>query len=63
MRIALLTNGIYPFQIGGIQKHSYYLAKYFAKEKVTVDIYHSGLNNNEKDIKLEDYFEVEELYF
>jgi glycosyltransferase involved in cell wall biosynthesis len=39
------------------------LAKYFAKEKVTVDIYHPGINNNEQDIKFKDYFEVEELDF
>jgi glycosyltransferase involved in cell wall biosynthesis len=63
LKIALLTNGIYPYKIGGIQKHSYYLAKYFAKEKVTVDIYHPGINNNEQDIKFKDYFEVEELDF
>jgi glycosyltransferase involved in cell wall biosynthesis len=63
LKIALLTDGIYPYKIGGIQKHSYYLAKYFAKEKVTVDIYHPGINNNEQDIKFKDYFEVEELDF
>jgi glycosyltransferase involved in cell wall biosynthesis len=40
MRIALLTDGIYPFVMGGMQKHSYYLAKYFAQNKVNVDLYH-----------------------
>jgi len=39
MKIALFTNGIYPFIIGGMQKHSYYLAKYMAREGVYVDIY------------------------
>ena len=31
MRIALITDGIAPYVIGGMQKHSFYLAKYFAK--------------------------------
>ncbi len=39
MKIALLTDGIYPYVIGGMQKHSFYLAKYFAKNEVTVDLY------------------------
>ena len=33
MRIALLTDGIYPYLVGGMQKHSYNLAKYFAQQK------------------------------
>lgn len=40
MRIALLTDGIYPFVLGGMQKHSYYLAKYLAQRQVKVDLYH-----------------------
>lgn len=40
MRIALLTDGIYPYVMGGMQKHSYFLAKYFARNKVHVDLYH-----------------------
>ena len=40
MKIALLTNGIYPYVVGGMQKHSYYLAKYLAKNGVYVDLYH-----------------------
>lgn len=40
MRIALLTDGIYPFALGGMQKHSFYLAKYLAKMGVQVDLYH-----------------------
>lgn len=38
--ISLLTDGIYPFVMGGMQKHSYYLAKYFALNHVHVDLYH-----------------------
>jgi glycosyltransferase involved in cell wall biosynthesis len=40
MKIALLTDGIYPYVIGGMQKHSYYLAKYLAREQVYIDLYH-----------------------
>lgn len=47
MKIALLTDGIYPYVMGGMQKHSYYLAKYLAKNKIQVDLFHfnqSALN-------------------
>ncbi len=50
MRIALITDGISPYVIGGMQRHSFYLAKYFAKNKVYVDLYHfnqSSLNIQE----------------
>ena len=40
MRIALLTDGIHPYVLGGMQTHSFYLAKYFAKNKIHVDLYH-----------------------
>ncbi|NEO79666.1 glycosyltransferase family 4 protein [Moorena sp. SIO4G3] len=46
MKIALLTNGIYPYVIGGMQKHSYYLAKYLAKNSIYVTVYHY-LSNTE----------------
>lgn len=44
MRIALFTDGIYPYVIGGMQKHSFYLAKYFALNKIEVDLYHTASN-------------------
>jgi glycosyltransferase involved in cell wall biosynthesis len=47
MRIALLTDGIYPYVIGGMQKHSFYLASYFAKNEIFVDLYHTANNLNE----------------
>lgn len=46
MKIALLTDGIYPYVIGGMQKHSYYLAKYFAKNKIYVDVFYCQKNLN-----------------
>jgi len=42
MRIALFTDGIYPYVVGGMQKHSFYMAKYFAINKVEVDLYHTA---------------------
>ncbi len=44
MRIALVTDGIYPYVIGGMQKHSFYLAKYFAQNSIYVDLYHTSLD-------------------
>ncbi len=40
MKIALLTDGIYPYIVGGMQKHSYYLAKYLVNQGIDVDLYH-----------------------
>jgi len=42
MKIALLTDGIHPYVIGGMQRHSYYLAKYFALRGIYVDLYHTA---------------------
>ena len=61
MRIALLTDGIWPYRIGGMQKHSYYLVKYFAQQGVHVDLYH--INDSKYDInKLEFFTEEEKKY-
>jgi len=40
LKIALLTDGITPYVIGGMQRHSFYLAKYLAKNEVYVDLFH-----------------------
>jgi glycosyltransferase involved in cell wall biosynthesis len=61
MRISLLTDGIFPYVIGGMQKHSYYLAKYLAKSGVEVDLYHT--NQSAYDIeKLELFSDAEKKY-
>lgn len=39
MRVALLTDGLFPDVIGGMQKHSFFLARYLARSKVIVDLY------------------------
>lgn len=58
MRVALVTDGITPYVIGGMQKHSFYLAKYFAKNKVYVDLFH--FNDSALDIHQLDCFSEEE---
>lgn len=40
MRIALLTDGIWPDKVGGMQKHSLYLAKYLSLNNIKVDLYY-----------------------
>lgn len=62
MKVALLTDGIYPYAMGGMQKHSYYLAKYFALNKITVHLYHFSQNQNYDIHKLE-FFSDEEKAF
>jgi glycosyltransferase involved in cell wall biosynthesis len=42
IKIALLTNGIWPNVIGGMQKHSYFLCKYLAKSQVHVLLVHTA---------------------
>ena len=40
MRVLLLTDGIFPFVIGGMQKHSYYLSKYLPQNDVKLTLVH-----------------------
>lgn len=61
MKISLLTDGIFPYVIGGMQKHSYYLAKYFAKRGVYVDLYHC--NQSKLDANKLELFSDEEKRF
>ena len=58
MRIALITDGIAPYVLGGMQKHSFYLAKYFAKNKIQVDLIH--YNDSRYDINALEFFTEEE---
>jgi glycosyltransferase involved in cell wall biosynthesis len=45
MRIALLTDGITPYVTGGMQRHSFNLCRYFAQQKIHVDLYHCDPEN------------------
>lgn len=40
MKISLITDGITPYVTGGMQKHSFCLARYLARKNVHVDLYH-----------------------
>lgn len=42
MKVLFLTDGLYPFQIGGMQKHSLVLARLLAKNKVHIHVVHCG---------------------
>lgn len=57
-KIALITDGVWPYVMGGMQKHSYYLCKYFAKNQIHVDLFH--FNQSELDINSLDVFTEEE---
>lgn len=61
MRIALLTDGIWPFVVGGMQKHSFYLCKYFARRGVYVELFHTSDNDSKIDLK--SIFSSEELKY
>ena len=41
----MLTDGITPFVVGGMQKHSFNLAKYFTIRGVEVTLFHFENNN------------------
>jgi glycosyltransferase involved in cell wall biosynthesis len=61
MKVALLTDGIHPYVIGGMQKHSYYLAKYFSLNHVKVDLYHTAFQSaNKEEATALDCFSEEE---
>lgn len=61
MRIALITDGIWPYVLGGMQKHSYYLCKYLAQQNIYVDLVH--FNKSDYDIsKLEIFTDEEKKY-
>jgi glycosyltransferase involved in cell wall biosynthesis len=40
MNISLITDGITPYVTGGMQKHSFCVARYMARKKINVDLYH-----------------------
>lgn len=49
MHIAILTDGIFPYVIGGMQKHSFYLAKYLARNSVRITLYHTPFLSQRTD--------------
>jgi glycosyltransferase involved in cell wall biosynthesis len=58
MKIALLTDGIYPYVLGGMQMHSWHLARSLVQAGVSVELYHY-IPKGKEDIPLP--FTAEEL--
>ena len=56
--VLLLTDGIYPFVTGGMQKHSYFLTKYLLQANYTVHLFHCV----ESDKAIPDEMEVKEYF-
>ncbi len=48
-RISLFTDGIYPYMIGGMQKHALRLANTLAKRGIDVDLYHVVKDKSQLD--------------
>ncbi|MBL4624215.1 MAG: glycosyltransferase family 4 protein [Flavobacteriales bacterium] len=66
MRILLITDGIYPFVMGGMQKHSYYLAKFLTKKGVHVFLAHCTSDETSlKESDLPDFadFDIDRVTF
>lgn len=60
MKVALLTDGIWPFFVGGMQKHSYNLCKYLCASGIKVTLFHPALDTQSKE-KLQNLFSEAEL--
>ncbi len=59
MKIALITDGIWPYVIGGMQKHSYFLCKYLLKQGVEVILVHTAAVLTDR-VRNADIFKPEE---
>lgn len=55
MKILLLTDGIFPFTMGGMQKHSYFLAKYFSLSNVKVEVVHCSDNMIKDELSFSEF--------
>lgn len=62
MKILLLTDGIWPYVIGGMQKHSFFLCKYLAAQGVHVHLVHTN-EQTKYDISQLEFFTEEEKRF
>lgn len=60
MRVALFSDGIQPYVTGGMQKHSFYLAKYLARQGVELELYHFAANPEAGDPEALEVFGEEE---
>src|ERR1017187_1824449 len=51
MKIAILTQSTYPFEVGGAQLHTYYLAKAIQKDQHVVTVITTGNKDSYKTIE------------
>src|SRR6185312_10951214 len=58
MKIALLTDGVYPYVVGGMQKYSFHLARQLAQANHTVYLFHCNESSFDAS-KLEFFTEAE----
>lgn len=58
MKLILLSDGIWPYVLGGMQKHSYYICKYLARKGVQVHLVH--YNQSTYNIHKLEWFTEEE---
>lgn len=64
MKLALITDGIQPYVIGGMQRHSFFIAKYLAQKGVFVDLYHTwGQNSSREEAETLHVFSPDERKF
>jgi glycosyltransferase involved in cell wall biosynthesis len=61
LKVALLTDGIHPFVIGGMQRHSYNLCKYLAAAGIQVDLYHTCPSPVQRSIEYREFFTETEI--
>lgn len=47
MKIALTSPGIFPYVLGGIQRHSFNLARHLARLGIEIDLYHTNFQSSE----------------
>lgn len=53
MRLAFITDGITPYVMGGMQRHSFNLARSLARLGVSIDLYHTDKGSGEDIHQLE----------
>ncbi|MCG8578075.1 MAG: glycosyltransferase family 4 protein [Flavobacteriales bacterium] len=61
MRILFLTDGVHPFQLGGMQKHSLILCDLLLKKGLSIDVVHPGGKGYSAEKFKEQFTETEKL--
>lgn len=59
MRIAILSDGMWPLKIGGMQMHTYQMVRYLLRRGIQVDLYHPMIPSLEAHFYTEHFTEQE----